>query len=123
LAAPLRGQVLSTGDRVGTEIHLELGGLSLDWAKNHRGTDHGSLFQERDRRAVRSDQIDYDHFKETGDDLTPMEMAFVRKLKDVLPRLELLGYTKNKRAQNTTIWSQSIWAIWKLSPNLTSPRR
>jgi hypothetical protein len=94
LAALVRAhQVLATGDRVGTEIHLEFGGLSLDWAKNHRGVDHGSLFQEQDRRAVHSDQINYDHFRETGDDPTPMEMAFVRKLKDVLPRLSLLGYT------------------------------
>lgn len=78
---------------MGTEISLDIGGLSIDWSKNSRGTDHGPLFQEGDRKPVRSDQIDYNYFSEHGDDPKPMEMALVRRLKDVVPRIELLGFT------------------------------
>ncbi|KPF82327.1 hypothetical protein IP70_21760 [alpha proteobacterium AAP38] len=78
---------------MGAEIYLELGGLALSWAKNHRGPDHGALFQEGDRRAVRSDQIDHVYFQEENEDPSPMEMAFVRKLKQIVPRLDLLGFT------------------------------
>lgn len=78
---------------MGTEIHLDLGGLGLSWAKNHRGPDHGTLFQEEDRRPVHCDQIDYDYLKAEQEDPRPMEMAFARKLKRVVPRLELLGFT------------------------------
>jgi hypothetical protein len=35
--------------RMGTEITLSFGGLDMDWSKNSRGTDHGMLFQEKDR--------------------------------------------------------------------------
>jgi hypothetical protein len=89
---------------VGTEIQLELGGVGLSWAKNHRGHDHGALFQEDDRQAVRSDQIDYDYFQEQDEDPTPMEMAFVRKLKDVVPRLELLGFTLDQARSAYDHW-------------------
>jgi hypothetical protein len=78
---------------VGTEISLDVGGLSIDWSKNSRGTDHGPLFQKGDSKPVRSDQIDYDYFSEHADDPEPMEMALVRRLMDVVPRLELLGFT------------------------------
>jgi hypothetical protein len=78
---------------VGTEISLDIGGLSLDWSKNARGTDHGVLFQEGDRKCLRSDQIDYDYFAESGEDPGLMEMALARRLKNVVPRLELLGFT------------------------------
>lgn len=91
---------------MGTEIQLELGGLALSWAKNHRGPDHGALFQTEDRRAVRSDQIDYGYFQEQGEDPTPMEMAFIRKLKHIVPRLELLGYTLEQ--------ARSVYDHWVL---------
>lgn len=78
---------------MGTEISLDIGGLSIDWSKNSRGADHGALFQEGDRKPIRSDQIDYDYFAEHGEDPGPMEMALVRRLQDVVPRLELLGFT------------------------------
>ncbi len=94
---------------MGTEISLELGGLSLSWAKNHHGPDHGALFQAKDRRAVRSDQINYEYFQEQSEDPTKMEMAFVRKLKHVVPRLELLGFTLD-RARSV----YDHWAVqWK----------
>jgi hypothetical protein len=78
---------------MGTEITLEFDGLTLDWSKNNRGSDHGMLFQERDRKRMRSDQIDYQYFEEHDEDPAVMEMAFCRSLKEVVPRLNLLGFT------------------------------
>jgi len=78
---------------VGTEITLEVGGLTLDWNKNHRGSDHGILFQEKDRKRVRSEKIDYEYFAESGEDPGPMEMAFCRSLAEIVPRVELLGFS------------------------------
>lgn len=78
---------------MGTEIKLELEGLTLTYSKNFRGMDHGMLFQQADRRRVRSDQVNYDYYAERSEDPSPMEMSFVKPLKGVLPRLELLGFT------------------------------
>lgn len=77
---------------MGTEITLDVAGVSVTYSKNHRGIDHGSIFQEDDRKAVRSDQLDYDWYENEGEDPTQSEMAFTRSLKDVVPRLELLGF-------------------------------
>lgn len=38
---------------MGASISLEVGGLELDWSKNSRGVDHGTLFQTSDRARVR----------------------------------------------------------------------
>ena len=76
---------------MGTAITLEVGGVDLTYSKNHLGIDHGSLFQKSDRKPIRSDQIDYAYFETEGEDPAAMEMAFIRPLKDVIPRLELLG--------------------------------
>jgi hypothetical protein len=78
---------------LGTEITLDVGGVSLTYSKNFRGIDHGSLFQEQDRKSVRGEQIDYDYFEETGESPVAMEMALSRPLKDVVPRLQLLGFS------------------------------
>lgn len=77
---------------MGTEITLDVAGVSVTYSKNHRGADHGSIFQEHDRKAVKSDQLDYDWYEKEGEDPTPSEMAFTRQLRDVVPRLELLGF-------------------------------
>ena len=77
---------------MGTIISLEVAGVELVSSKNHMGMDHGSLFQKSDRKAIRSDQIDYEYFEHEAEDPTPMEMAFIRSLEDVVPRLELLGF-------------------------------
>jgi len=77
---------------VGTIIDLSVGGVSVDWSKNSRGTDHGALFQEADRKRMRSEQIDYDYFERTELSPAEMEMAFSRPLRAVVPRLELLGF-------------------------------
>jgi hypothetical protein len=86
------GMLSRTGGRVGTEIHLEIEGMSLDWSKNGMGIDHGFLFQEADRARRRSDGIDYDYFQETGEDPAAYEAAFARPLSRILPRLDLVGF-------------------------------
>ena len=86
---------------MGTEITLEVGGLALTWNKNSRGPDHGMLFQERDRIRLRSDQINYEYFAENDEDPGPIEMAFFRPLREVVPRLDLLGFTLDERSSNT----------------------
>ena len=79
---------------MGTEITLDVAGVSVTYSKNHRGFDHGTLFQDHDRHAITSDQDDYDRYGESDDeDAAPPERAFTRPLKDVVPRLELLGFT------------------------------
>lgn len=77
---------------MGTIISLDVAGVELVSSKNYMGMDHGSLFQKRDRKAILSEQIDYEYFEREHEDPTAMEMAFTRPLKDVVPRLELLGF-------------------------------
>ena len=84
---------------MGTEISLDIGGMSLDWAKNHRGADHGSLFQTDDHKRIHSDQIDYDNIDPADPELSEMEMGFARNLGDLVPRLELLGFKLNRVEQ------------------------
>lgn len=81
---------------MGTIISLDIAGMGLDWSKNSKGVDHGALFQEQDRKRVRSDQISYEYYEGRDEELAPNEMAFVRRLKDVLPRLALLGFTRER---------------------------
>jgi hypothetical protein len=78
---------------MGTEIRLDIGGVNLTYSKNHIGIDHGSLFQEKDRKRCKSDQINYEYFEENNEEPADMEMAFVRQLGEITPRLELLGFT------------------------------
>ena len=81
---------------MGTGITLEVGGMEITYSKNHMGIDHGSLFQESDRKPLRSDQLNYEYFERESKDSTSSEMAFVRALKDVAPRLELLGFNLDR---------------------------
>lgn len=96
---------------MGTEITLSIAGMDVAWSKNHRGIDHGALFQEKDRARVHSDRIDYDYFEERdGAELAAMEASFVRKLGDLVPRLELLGFTMQsieaEYAAAVELWSE-----------------
>ena len=78
---------------MGTEITLDVGGMCLDYSKNTRGCDHGTLFQKADRMRLHSEQINYDYFDNPEDpQLMEMEMGFSKRLANVLPRVELLGY-------------------------------
>jgi len=81
---------------LGTEITLDVAGVSVTYSKNHRGIDHGPIFQEQDRKAVKSDQLDNDWYEKEGEDPTPSEMAFKRQLRDVAPRLELLCFDSER---------------------------
>jgi hypothetical protein len=81
---------------MGTSIELELGGIGLDYAKNHMGPDHGHLFQEGDRtRRPVNGVVDEEEDNDGGNDAerAAEEAAFVRPLSRVLPRLNLLGFT------------------------------
>lgn len=73
---------------MGTEIHLEVGGVSIDWSKNNAGIDHRSLFQEGDRVRLHSGEAD-DESHATH----PEGDALVRPLARILPRLDLMGWT------------------------------
>ncbi len=82
---------------MGTEINLRVGGISIDWAKNNPGNDHGFLFQECDRTRRRSDQIDYEYCAEDPEvDLAIIEESLSRRLVKIIPRLNLAGYTLEK---------------------------
>ena len=77
---------------MGTEISLDIGGISVDWSKNLRGVDHGALYQEQDRKRFPSDQIDYAYFEREGQSTNGFEMSFSRTLRAAVPRLEMLGF-------------------------------
>lgn len=81
---------------MGTSIELTVSGVSLDYAKNHMGNDYGYLFQEADIARRPCDGINYDYYQdhpEEKDDLAEHELAFVRPLHRVVPRLNVLGHT------------------------------
>lgn len=86
---------------MGTEITLDVAGVSVTSSKNQRGIDHGSLFQERDRIAFKSERLNYDWYEEQGEDPAPSEMAFTRPLKHLVPRLELLGFNLERVRSET----------------------
>ncbi|KQZ91501.1 HEPN/Toprim-associated domain-containing protein [Pseudomonas sp. Root562] len=70
---------------MGTVISLDVGGVTVDWAKNNSGADHRSLFQEGDRVWIKADNDDEED--SYGYD------ALARPLLRVIPRLNLLGST------------------------------
>lgn len=75
---------------MGTEISLDVGGIEICWSKNSMGIDHGSLFQESDRKRIPDPSQD----TEDADDVSAeFEMGFQRTLGNTIARLELLGYT------------------------------
>lgn len=92
---------------MGTEITLDVGEIWLTYSKNHRGMDHGSLYEESDRKPIRSDQLEYAYYKEHDEDPTSAEMAFIRPLKDVVPRIELLGFTLDRVRREYEMVAQS----------------
>jgi hypothetical protein len=78
---------------LGTEISLDISGLTVSWSKNRRGSDHGFLFQPGDLQRFCSPHIH--HEVEDGDapELSDSDFGFARSLGATLPRLELLGHT------------------------------
>ena len=66
------------------------------------GNDYGFLFQNGDLTRRRSDAISYEYYKEhpeEAEELDAHEAAFVKPLKYVLPRLQLLGYNLERARQ------------------------
>lgn len=80
---------------MGTSIELVIEHVSLSYSKNSMGMDYGYLFQKEDLVRRRSDQLDYDYFKDNGDDeeVAQHEEGFARPLSGILRRLELSGYS------------------------------
>ena len=78
---------------MGTSISLRVASTDIDWAKNGPGENHGSLFQDNDRTRLRSEQLAYDGLDPNDPELAREEMAFAKKLSELVPRLELLGFT------------------------------
>lgn len=68
---------------MGSMITLRLGRLEVDWGKNNFFTNHSALFRE-------TDLSEADCLREDG--VVERKPAFVRRLGNVVPRLELLGY-------------------------------
>lgn len=77
---------------MGTEILLNVGGITVDWSKNMRGIDHGPLYQEQDRKRLVCEQIDYAYFEQEENGSAEFEMSFTRSLGAIVPRLEMLGF-------------------------------
>ena len=67
---------------MGTEINLNVGGISLSFSKNHMGIDFGHLFQEIDRTRRKMDGINYEYFKDNPEEIADFElseMVFARR--------------------------------------------
>lgn len=73
---------------MGTEITLDIGSISIDYSKNHMGIDYGVLFQEKDQYSK-----NVEHTNETGKKIVISRRFFSKSLKEIVPRLDLLGYT------------------------------
>ena len=69
---------------MGSVINLSLGALELDWGKNSFFRNHSALFKPDD---VRPAPYYY------ADGVIEEKTAFVRSLKSIVRRLDLLGYT------------------------------
>lgn len=81
---------------MGTEINLTVGGISLSYSKNHMGIDFGHLFQDSDRTRRRMQEINYNYYVENPEEIADLEiseMAFVRTLGRIVPRLQLLNHS------------------------------
>ena len=74
---------------MGSEIRLALGNLEVDWGKNQVFHDHLPLFQEHDLRESPGPK------PPTSDpaSIHKKYKVLCKPFKDVLPRLQLLGYT------------------------------
>lgn len=69
---------------MGSLITLSIGLLEIDWGKNNIERDHAALFVATDRR-----ETDYFY----ADEIVERKPAFVRPLRSIVDRLDLLGYT------------------------------
>lgn len=77
---------------MGTVVELKVCGICLDWGKNHKGNDHGFLFQKEDRTIL----TEYELSEEEEGDALPeafSQEVLSRRLGDIKPRLDLSGHT------------------------------
>lgn len=68
---------------MGSIVSLTIGGMEIDWGKNHGYINHSKLFHPKDKTILETDRSEGYDYVVTG---------YRRKLKDVIPRLELSGY-------------------------------
>ncbi len=69
---------------MGSLVTLGVGRLEIDWGKNNFFLNHSALFLPED---IRDAPYYY------ADDVVEQKPAFVRALRSVARRLEMLGYT------------------------------
>lgn len=100
---------------MGTEVTLKMGGVCIDWSKNGPGNDHGQLFQSHHQKRVTCDQLDYSHPDLPSGFVASMERSMCALLKDVFPRLELLGFTleavREQYDSYVSEWEETLYRI------------
>lgn len=96
---------------MGTSIELCIGSISLSYSKNQMGIDYGFLFQNGDLTRRKSKLIDYEYYEENPDlkhEIKKAEELFVRTLRQIVPRLNLLGHTLDTaRAEYNSLLEQA----------------
>lgn len=100
---------------MGTEVTLKMGGVCIDWSKNGPGNDHGQLFQSHHQKRVTCDQLDYSYPDLPSEFVASMERSMCALLKDVFPRLELLGFTleavREQYDSYVSEWEETLYRI------------
>jgi HEPN superfamily Toprim-like protein len=92
---------------MGTVIDLTVEGITIDWSKNHMGSDHGALFQPSDLYRRKAEQKRFRFFRER-DDYGKDAAGFVRTLERTLPRLDLMGHTlENARLEYEAVTKEA----------------
>lgn len=84
---------------MGSMIYLSVGNFEIDWGKNHGFTDHNALYQPTDLSQVPYYYVDPDNPDKAGSNgeefnlITEMKEGMSKPLKQVVERLQLLGYS------------------------------
>lgn len=85
---PLRRMKAIEKNQMGSMIKLAVGNLEVDWGQNEIFVNHLPLFQAGD-----ISEAEYFYIDGAGERIIDKREAFRKPLRDVLPRLELLGHT------------------------------
>lgn len=82
---------------MGSVTTLAIGNLEVDWGKNYNHINHAPLFL-----AKHLTYVDHPYFDEDDPEKIVLEKhrAFVAPLEEILPRLELLGHTRENAREN-----------------------
>lgn len=75
---------------MGSMINLSVGGLEIDWGKNHYFTDHGDLFQTMDVKKIPYYYVSDDEDRKI---ITEYKDGLSKPLWQVLDRINLTGHT------------------------------